>query len=63
MNTIRIMKGGESSMNKSTIIKVAGIVLPLVGAGLTFATNWLDDKKLDDKITEKVSEALSAKKE
>lgn len=45
-------------MKKPNLMKVAGIVLPIVGAGLSLATNWLDDKKLDEKITEKVSEAL-----
>ena len=40
-------------------MKVLGIVLPLAGAGLTLATNWVDDKKLDEKVTEKVSEILT----
>jgi hypothetical protein len=44
---------------KPNFMKIAGIVLPIVGAGLSLATNWLDDKKLDEKVTEKVAKALS----
>lgn len=44
------------------LIKIAGIVLPLVGAGLSLATGWLEDKKLDDKVAEKVAEALKNQK-
>lgn len=40
-------------------MKVLGIVLPLAGAGLSLATNWMEDKKLDEKITEKVSKILT----
>lgn len=45
-------------MSKPNVMKIAGIVLPIVGAGLSLATSWFEDKKLDDKITEKISEAL-----
>jgi len=48
---------------KINVIKIAGIVLPLLGAGLTFATNLVEDKKLDDKIAEKVSEAMTNAKQ
>lgn len=45
---------------KVDVKKVLGIVLPIVGAGLSLATAWVDDKKLDDKLTEKVAQALEA---
>lgn len=45
---------------KPNLMKIAGIVLPIVGVGLSLATNWLDDKKLDEKVTEKVTEALQS---
>lgn len=44
---------------KPNVMKILGIILPLAGAGLTLATNWVDDKKLDEKVTEKVSEILT----
>ena len=50
-------------MKKLDIVKVAGVALPIIGAVLSLATNWVEDKKLDDKITEKVTEALSKPKE
>lgn len=43
---------------KPNVIKIAGIVLPIIGAGLSLATSWFEDKKLDDKVAEKVAEAL-----
>lgn len=45
-------------MAKVNLMKIAGVALPLLGAGLSLATSWLEDKKLDDKITEKVAEAV-----
>ena len=46
-------------MEKNKLMKVAGIVLPVLGAGVSLASTWFDSKKLDETITEKVSEALS----
>ena len=48
-------------MQKEKLIKIGGIVLTIAGAGLSLATNWLEDKKLDATITEKVADALSRK--
>lgn len=47
---------------KQNVIKIAGIVLPIIGAALSLATNWFEDKKLDDKVAEKVAEALKNQK-
>lgn len=47
---------------KPNVIKIAGIVLPIIGAGLSLATSWFEDKKLDDKVAEKVAEALKSGK-
>ena len=44
---------------KPNVMKVLGIVLPLAGAGLSLATDWMEDKKLDEKVTEKLSEILT----
>lgn len=46
-------------MKKPNLMKVASVVVPIIGAGISLATNWLDEKKLDDKVSEKVAEALS----
>lgn len=43
---------------KPIVTKIASIALPIIGAGVSLATGWLDDKKLDEKVAEKVAEAL-----
>lgn len=43
---------------KLNLMKIASVVVPIIGVGVSLATNWLEDKKLDDKITDKVTEAL-----
>lgn len=45
-------------MLTSKVIKVASAVLTAAGVGVSLATSWLEDKKLDNKIAEKVAEAL-----
>lgn len=46
-------------MKKINVMKVLGFVVPLASAGLALVTNVLEEKKLDEKVAEKVSEALS----
>lgn len=46
-------------MQKDKLIKIGGVILTLAGAGISLATNMLEDTKLDAKVTEKVAEALS----
>lgn len=43
-------------------IKIIGCVLSVISAGMTIATNYIDDKKMDAKIAEKVNEALAKAK-
>ena len=43
------------------VIKVAGIVLTAVSFIVTMASDWVNEKKLDEKIAEKVAEALESK--
>lgn len=40
--------------------QVASVVIPVAGAAVSLAANWLDDKKLDDKVAEKVADALKS---
>lgn len=40
------------------MLKVLGIVVSLGAAGLSVAADMIGDKKLDDKVAEKVAEAL-----
>lgn len=41
------------------MFKVAKVVVPLVSIAVSFAANYLNNKELDDKIAQKVSEALA----
>ena len=48
-------------MDIKKIVKVLSVVVPVAGAGISLVSSWLDDQKLDQKIAEKVSEALEPK--
>ena len=39
-------------------LKIAGIGLTLAGAAVSAASSFVEDKKLDAKVAEKVAEAL-----
>ena len=59
------MKGG-TAMNitdKANIIKVLGVAATVIGMGATLLTDWVNDKKMDEKIAEKVLEAITKKGE
>lgn len=43
------------------LIKVLGIAATVVGMGATLLTDWVNEKKMDEKIEEKVNEALAKK--
>jgi len=43
----------------SKIIKILGMAATAMGIGATLITGWVDDKKMDEKITKKVTEALT----
>jgi len=45
-------------MNKDKLMKVIGISTTILGFGITLADNWINEKKMDDKISEKVKKAL-----
>ncbi len=44
-------------------INVIGILATIVGAGATLANSWVEDKKLDDKISEGIDKALAEREE
>ena len=50
-------------MFTSELIKGIGLAATAVGVGATLVTDWVNDKKMDQKIEDKVNEALSKKKE
>ncbi len=44
---------------KKNWIKVLGIAATIVGMGTTLITDWVNEKTMEDKIEEKVNEALA----
>ena len=42
----------------SKVIKIIGIVATIGGMAASLATDWVNDKKMDEKIAEKVTEIL-----
>lgn len=45
-------------MNK-TLFKIVKIAVPVASIALQFASGWLADKKLDEKIVEKSTEVFT----
>ena len=41
------------------VIKIIGFVATVVGLGASLVNDWVNDKKLDDKISTKITEALA----
>ena len=48
-------------MKSKTAVKLIGIVATLAGFGATMASEWVNDKKMDEMIDKKVNEALAEK--
>lgn len=46
-------------MDKSNWIKVIGLAATAIGMAATIINNWVDEKKMDEKIDKKVNEALA----
>jgi len=50
-------------MINGKLIKVLGIAATVIGMGATLVTDWVNDKKMDEKILEKVNEAFAKRDE
>ena len=46
---------------KSKMIKLVGFAVTIIGVGVNLVSDWLDEQKMDEKIEEKVNEALAKK--
>lgn len=46
-------------MINGKMVKILGIVATVVGMGTTLLTDWVNEKKMDEKINEKIDEALA----
>lgn len=45
-------------MLNQKVVKVIGLLTTVVGFGVSILSDWVDEKKMDNKIEEKVTEAL-----
>lgn len=43
------------------MIKVIGLIATVAGVGVNLLSEWVDKKKMDEKIEEKVDEALAVR--
>lgn len=48
-------------MKKSYVLKGIGLLASAAGLALQLLNAWVDDKKMDEKIEEKVNKALAEK--
>ncbi|MFQ8969978.1 MAG: hypothetical protein ACLR7L_17740 [Enterocloster sp.] len=48
-------------MKNKNFIKAIGIAVTAIGFGVSILTDWVNEKKMDEKIEEKVNEALAKK--
>lgn len=44
---------------KSNMIKVLGLATSIIGVAATLLSDWVNEQKMDEKIEEKVNEALA----
>lgn len=44
---------------KSKMIKVLGLAATIIGVAATLLTDWVNEQKMDERIEEKVNEALA----
>ena len=50
-------------MNTSKMLKIGKVVVSLLGVGVTLASTYINEKELNDKITEEVLKKLAEKEE
>lgn len=48
-------------MKNKNFIKCLGVAVTATGFGVSILTDWVNEKKMDEKIEEKVNEALAKK--
>ena len=50
-------------MNKGNMIKVLGLTATAIGMVATLVTDWVNAKILDERMDQKISEALAKQKD
>lgn len=47
-------------MINAKMVKILGLVATVVGMGATLLTDWVNNKKMEEKIDERINEKLAA---
>ena len=47
-------------MNNAKLVKIQGLVATAGGMGATLLTDWVNEKKMEEKIDERINEKLAA---
>lgn len=47
-------------MNNAKLVKILGLVATAAGMGATLLTDWVNEKKMEEKIDECINEKLAA---
>ena len=47
-------------MNNSKLVKILGLVATVGGVAMTLLTDWVNEKKMDEKINECIDATLAA---
>lgn len=45
------------------MIKIIGVAATIIGVGVNLLTDWVNEQKMDERIEEKVNEALTKRDE
>jgi hypothetical protein len=53
------MKGDVTMTNKSKFIRILGLVASVIGVGASLISDWVNDKKTEEMVDEKVEAALA----
>ena len=47
-------------MINAKMVKILGLVATVIGMGATLLTDWVNEKKMEEKIDERINEKLAA---
>lgn len=50
-------------MSNSKVIKAIGIATTVIGAGVSVLSSWVDDKKMEERIEERIDKALAEREQ
>lgn len=46
-------------MNGTNLVKILGLVATIAGTGATLLTNWVEERRMEEKIDERIDKKLA----